>query len=137
MDRLLGASAGQRGADASLARAKVLHGVATLTAGVEPDEARRLFEESLEIRRRAGDKRGIVSSLNNLGNLARYGGDYATAERLYEEARAISRELKDEWAESVLSINVGVLAQVRGDYAVARERFEKDWRSRGGAATST
>jgi predicted ATPase/class 3 adenylate cyclase len=125
LDGLLGASGGAPGADASLARAKVLHGVATLTAGVEPDEARRLFEESLAIRRRAGDERGIVSSLNNLGNLVRYGGDYATAERLYEEARAISRQLKDEWAESVLSINVGVLAQVRGDYAVARERFEQ------------
>ena len=124
LEGLLAASASVPGAAESLARAKVLHGVATLSQGVEPDQARRMFHESLAIRRAAGDKRGMMSSLNNLGNIARYGGDYAAAEQLYDEARAISAELKDEWAESVLSTNLGVLAQMRGDYALARERFE-------------
>ncbi len=54
-----------------------------------------LREESLAIRRELGDKKGIAKSLNNLGNVAKNQGDYATVRALLAESLAICRELSD------------------------------------------
>ena len=44
------------------------------------DEARRLHEEGLALRREVGDMWVVANSLNNLGNLARGQGDTDEAE---------------------------------------------------------
>ena len=59
------------------------------------DEARRLCEESLAIRRRLGTPRPLALALNNLGVLADGEGDYAAAEEAYTEHLAIMRDLGD------------------------------------------
>jgi len=62
------------------------------------------YEEGLAMRRALGDRRGIASSLNNLGVAAQERGDLPRARLLYEEALALMRELGDRHAvASVLS----------------------------------
>ena len=75
-------------------RARVLDGLAHLTR-LQGDYrvARALCEQSLAIRRELGDRRGIATSLHDLGMVAYERGDYRAARALYEESLAILREL--------------------------------------------
>ncbi|HEX8096633.1 MAG TPA: tetratricopeptide repeat protein, partial [Pyrinomonadaceae bacterium] len=65
----------------------------------ELTEVRRLYEESLEIRQKLGDQRGIANSLHQLGLLAEAEGDKAEAARLLREALDIFERLKAPYAE--------------------------------------
>jgi tetratricopeptide (TPR) repeat protein len=58
--------------------------------------ARALHEESLALYREIGDKAGIASCLNNLGNVAREQGNYPAARALYEESLTLYREIGDK-----------------------------------------
>jgi tetratricopeptide (TPR) repeat protein len=62
--------------------------------------ARRLYEQSLEIRRQLGDQAGMAFSLGQLGVLAQDQGDHATARRLYEQSLKIFERLKSPYAET-------------------------------------
>jgi len=124
LDRVLDASAATPDAQRSEARAKALHAAATVRSyAVDREGARRRYLESLAIRRAIEDKRGIVTSLNNLGNLARFDGEYAAADAMYDEALVLARQLGDEWAQSILLGNLGLLARMRGDYGRAGELY--------------
>ena len=57
-------------------------------------EARRLYEESLNIEQGLGDKIGVATTLHNLGALAQV-SDLAEARRLYQESIDIKQELGD------------------------------------------
>ena len=57
--------------------------------------ARALHEESLSIRRELGERWGIASSLNNLGNVAYAQGDYAAARMLDQQSLAVQHALGD------------------------------------------
>src|SRR5439155_3124709 len=109
------------GVEHSAARAKVLHAAGRLTELSDQPLARQSYLESLRIRRDIGDRWGMVSSLNNLGNIARLRGENVDAANLYEEALKIAHELGDEWAATILLNNLGELARMRGDRSGARE----------------
>jgi tetratricopeptide (TPR) repeat protein len=66
-------------------------GTAYQQAGRAAD-ARAAFEQAL---RRRNDPRGVQTIYNNLGTLAMYDGDYATAQRDYRQALAASPEAAD------------------------------------------
>lgn len=111
------------------ARGKALHNagfLASLQGDLEP--ARHFLEESLEIRRKLGDRHGIASSVNELGSTAYRRGDYPTARANFEESLAIRRTLDDKRAIAVPLNNLGVLAVEQGDYARARELYEEGLR---------
>lgn len=112
--------------DPTFSRAEVLIGAGALahTQGRYP-EARRFYEESLEIFRKLSDKRGIAASLNNLGSIANDQEEYSEARRLFEESLAISRELGDEQAKSHLINNLALLAQETGQYALSKSLFDE------------
>ncbi|HEY3107705.1 MAG TPA: tetratricopeptide repeat protein, partial [Chloroflexota bacterium] len=109
------------GVDRSAARAKVLHVMGRLAQMTNPNRAREFYLESLAIRRSVADPQGTASTLNQLGSIARYQGDYATAREMYREALTIVRALGDEWGATILLNNLGILARMRGEYAEARE----------------
>ncbi len=48
------------------------------------EESRRLYAESLEIRRRLGDQSGIAATLHQLATLAQAQGELEEARRLYD-----------------------------------------------------
>jgi predicted ATPase/class 3 adenylate cyclase len=79
----------------------------------------RLNEESLALRRKIGDKAGIASCLNDLGEAARGQGDYATAKHCYEESLAIGREIGNRLGMTFYLSNLGELAAAQNHHAAA------------------
>ena len=103
------------GGPPSVARAKALHGRPRWRRGATPNAARLRYLESLSIRRALGDRGGVASTLNNLGNLARYQGEYATAQQHYAEALELVQDRADDWGTAIVLNNLGILARVRGE----------------------
>lgn len=102
-------------------RAHALRGAGTVAAYQgDYDEARRLNEESLAIRRELGDKPGVAVLLNNLAIIARFQRDLDAAWSMNDESLALSRELGDRWALGQLLNNQACVAADRGEYGVAR-----------------
>ncbi|MBV9957148.1 MAG: tetratricopeptide repeat protein, partial [Acidobacteria bacterium] len=65
----------------------------------ELDEARRLYEESLEIKKELMDQSGIANALGQLGRLAEEEGNKLEAARLFHEALSIFERLGSPYAE--------------------------------------
>lgn len=86
--------------------------------------ARSYYEQSLEIRRRIGHKKGIADSLNNLGMVAMLQGDLATAHTYFEDSLKIRHEIGDRQGVSLSVSNLGVIAIYQGDYASAVKYLE-------------
>jgi tetratricopeptide (TPR) repeat protein len=82
--------------------------------------ARMLFEDSLALWRESGDKRGIATSLNDLGWVAWWQGDYTAARALSEEGLMRWREIGDKQGIATSLNNLGWVAHHRGAYTAAR-----------------
>jgi predicted ATPase len=103
------------------ARAKLLIGAGTLAQNQgDYIAARAFFEESLAIWREVGDKKGIATSLHNLGWIAWRQSDYPRAHSLSEEALTLHRDLDNKLGMAHSLNNLGWVAHHRGDYAAAR-----------------
>lgn len=63
------------------------------------EEARRLYDESLEIEKQLGNQNGIAITLHQLGMIAEIEGDKVEAARLFREALTIFERLKSPNAE--------------------------------------
>ncbi|WP_394793418.1 ATP-binding protein [Armatimonas sp.] len=122
-ERALGGTDAQHG---SKARADALHGAAVLTR-VQGDyaAARALFEESLAIRRKIGDRKGIAYSVQGQGFVTSDQGDYATSRALLEESLPIHREIGDQWGVAVVLNRLGLVAHEQGDYSAAHALYEE------------
>jgi predicted ATPase/transcriptional regulator with XRE-family HTH domain len=86
---------------------------------------RSLHEQSLEIRREIGDKRGMGISLNHLGTMAYERGDFASARLLFEQGLEIRREIGDKSGTSLMLTNLGTTLQQLGDFDAARSLLEE------------
>jgi tetratricopeptide (TPR) repeat protein len=62
-------------------------------------EARKLYNESLEIKKKLGDQGGIAISLHNLGMVAKIEGNQSEAVSLLRESLSIFEKLKSPYAE--------------------------------------
>ena len=78
-------------------------------------EARRWYEQALELARRAGDTEGVVLRWNNLGNVAMFLGQYGEADRAYQEAQ---RTAGTAWPEAAMTTTV--------NHATLLQRLGKD-----------
>jgi len=109
----------------SSARVKALNGAGIL-ALVQGDFPRAvaLGEESLNLSRTLGDKRGIASCLNILGLDACRLEKYDRAAQFGEESLALSREAGDRWGEAGARLTLGLVARGQGDYARASALLE-------------
>ncbi len=87
--------------------------------------AMTLFEESLALRREAGDKQGIARSLVTLGHVARDRGDLARAAALYEESMALHGELGDKHGLTLALAYAGATAYRRGDHRRAMSLYKE------------
>ena len=88
-------------------------------------EARRLYQESLDIVQQLGDRAGIARTLHNLGMLAHRQGDYAEARCLYQESLATAQQLGNRAGVASTLHQLGMLAQDQGDYAEARRLYQE------------
>lgn len=84
-----------------------------------------LMEEGLSIARAIGDRPGVASLLNNLGNLAFCQGDPARARALYRESVDIRQEIGDPLGSASPLNNLGEIAQYERDYRTAASLFQR------------
>jgi DNA-binding CsgD family transcriptional regulator/Flp pilus assembly protein TadD len=84
-----------------------------------------MYEQSLELRRELGDRRGVADTLNNLGLSATQLADYARAEKLLEECIELRRELEDTPGYVLAVSNLGDLAVATGDFDRAWKLHEE------------
>ena len=107
-------------------RAKVLNGAGALAYEQGDHEAAGSYwTETLALRRKIGDPRGIANSLNNLGLIAHDRGDLTSARSLYEESLAVKREIGDKVGLAQSLNNLGVLVYDQGDSELARRLWEE------------
>ncbi|MCW3051598.1 MAG: hypothetical protein JWN14_768, partial [Chthonomonadales bacterium] len=83
------------------------------------------FAETLVIRRAIGNRNGIASSLNNLGNVATVQGDYASAQAYLEETLVMRREFGERNGIARSLINLAMVASHQDDYVSARTYLEE------------
>lgn len=114
-----------RGGEQTLARAKALYCAAGLAwAQGDQGAARAFVEESLQIRRELGDRRGVAYSLNALGQVAAGQGDPSAAEILRESLQ-ILREVDDPSGTALSLISLADALSNAGDDEAARPLYEE------------
>lgn len=116
-----------RGGDAPPdVRARALHGAGALASlQGDVDQAARLVEQSLALRRELGDEAAIAHSLNGLGIAVGARGDHTHARALFEESLALARKLADPSRIAISLNNLGIVARQQGDLDQAVARFEE------------
>ena len=111
------------------ARGKALNGAGVMayTQG-DYGQAKVLCQESLELFRKLGNRRGIASSINGLAFVAMVAGDYAAASAMFEESLVLFRELGDKWNLADTLYFSALAASFRidqTDTAAARSKVEE------------
>jgi DNA-binding NarL/FixJ family response regulator len=86
--------------------------------------------EALRLRRELGDKAGIASVLNSLGEYAQSEGDNNAARELLEECLSLSREIGDKIGIARALYVLGEVSAGQGDYNTARELQSESLRLR-------
>jgi predicted ATPase/DNA-binding SARP family transcriptional activator len=82
------------------------------------------IEESLNLWRELGNKRGIANALGILGDTCLLQADYAAAQTAYEEGLALFQEIGDKRGIASMMTDLGNVANYRADYATARQHQE-------------
>jgi tetratricopeptide (TPR) repeat protein len=84
------------------------------------DEAIKIFEESLQLRRTLKDRKGEAVVLVHLGQIEQQRGRLTEADRYYQESMQIALSLPDQQIEGILLGYQGELAWQRGRAEAAR-----------------
>jgi predicted ATPase len=105
--------------------AMALNNLADSIASTEPARAQRLFEESLEHRRRSGDARGAIITTVNLVELALRSGDLDSAEALAAAALRDARQLQDNQMVATLLSELAAISVLQGRAGQAHERLSE------------
>ncbi len=88
-----------------------------------PDDALRNYQESLEIKKQIGDKRGEAASLEQIADLQNQGGKPAEALSTYNQALALRRELGDQAGIARSLIDIGGFYHDRAQPGKALEQY--------------
>ena len=116
----------REGSSVSAVRARALFGAGYLAYNQSDYvSAQALYAECLEMQRQLGNRKGVGTMLDNLGNVAYEQGDYARARSLYEESLALQRELENQQGIASSLGNLGNVAHEEGDYPAARALHEQ------------
>jgi len=78
------------------------------------DVAKPLYERSLAICRKIGNKMCMEHEIGNIGIIYRHQGAFGTAERMYREAIVMAREVDDKQASAVIVGNLADLLYAEG-----------------------
>jgi predicted ATPase/DNA-binding NarL/FixJ family response regulator len=87
--------------------------------------AEELHAACLALRRRAGDRAGVVGSLNNLALVARDHGDEMRAAELQRRCVAAARAAGDSRLTALACLNLGRMARRRGDCTAAERALDE------------
>lgn len=89
--------------------------------GAYPD-AQMCYQQTLELSRQSGNKRGEAEALNNLGVIAFYQRNFAQALGYHQQALTIRRSIGDRTGEGISLMNLAQATRDAGDYSQA-ERY--------------
>lgn len=87
----------------------------------DKDAAIQILDEALALFRAMDHKPGIAQTLNIIGEVSRFSGDYARALRAYEDCLLVLQETGETRRIRFMYDNLGFLALRAGDYNRARE----------------
>jgi tetratricopeptide (TPR) repeat protein len=91
----------------------------------KPEDALNNFRQSLEIRRRLGDKGGIAAALTSIARVqAELMGKTDNALKSYQEALRLHREIGDKRGIGDTLLSLGVLFERRGQYEQALKDYK-------------
>jgi predicted ATPase/class 3 adenylate cyclase len=96
--------------------------------------SRTLWQETLALRRRLGNRESVGWALIQVGFCAWHEGDYPSARKAYEEALAIARDLGYKRMLARTLIQLGEVALAENDLGDARAQYEESlpiWREIG------
>jgi serine phosphatase RsbU (regulator of sigma subunit)/uncharacterized protein HemY len=88
-------------------------------------KAREYTEQSLELAKKLGWKKGIGRAYNVLGLTYRYDDNYQKALELYQTALSIRQEAGDLNGVAATLGNIGALFRVQGNYTEAKRYYEE------------
>jgi len=91
----------------------------------KPEEALQNYQQSLEIKRRLGQRKGIADSLNMIASVYEGLGKSALALSNFKEALKIYREIGDRQDVGTVLINLGGFQHNRGKYDDALKLFKE------------
>ncbi|HTN22326.1 MAG TPA: sensor histidine kinase [Pelobium sp.] len=80
------------------------------------EEAIKLNQKSLEIKKQIGDKIGVANSLNNLGGIYDQKGNYPKAVALYKQAYTIYKNKGDRENVAMINLNLGIVLKAQKEY---------------------
>jgi predicted ATPase/class 3 adenylate cyclase len=108
-------------------RARVLNAVGTIMhESWDYITARQRLEESLQIWRELGDKKGMATVINNLGWIADQLGELNSAKELSQESLALHTVLGDKRGMAVAFNNLAWAAHIQSEFTLARSLQEKN-----------
>jgi tetratricopeptide (TPR) repeat protein len=81
--------------------------------------ALRYNQQSYDLMREIGDRRGMADALNRLGGVTYSLGEYRQAQQYHRQALAISREIGDRRSAANALVQLGVVLIAEGDYPQA------------------
>jgi len=90
----------------------------------------RLYHESLTLREEAGDKKGIVESLNNLGYALHQQGQSEDALANYKRCLEIEQEIRDTTGTALTLNNIGLTYSTTGQCTMALHYFRRSLKLR-------
>jgi tetratricopeptide (TPR) repeat protein len=99
-------------------------GVAHLLNGAY-DEAQRLLEKSLALRREIGDAPGRLETMSNLGALWNYRGDFTKSLECLTQAAGLAEELSEKFLAMVIAGNLAMLYGDMGDSEKAMAAYAR------------
>jgi non-specific serine/threonine protein kinase len=107
-------------------RADVLNWAGNLAfSQADFDEARRFHEESLQIRKDLGDRKGVSASLNNLGTLFQWQGHLDQALSFFQDCLKTEQEIDDRQGVAGSLSNIGGVHEMKGEFDKARGFYER------------
>lgn len=88
--------------------------------------AEEMFLKSKALYEKLGDQKGVASSLNNLGNVATFLGNYDLALEYFLEAVPINEKLEDTLELAMVKHNIGGIHYEQGRYDLALKHWEEE-----------
>ena len=89
------------------------------------EEALELYEKSLVIKRKIGNRQGEGAILNSLATIAQTKGNYDTALRYLEQSLAILQQIGDRKGEGTTLNNISQIYYAKSDYDTALRYLEQ------------
>ena len=111
--------------DKSSSKVNVLNWIGSFKSSQgDSEQAKKYFEESLDIRKKIGDKYGIAESINKLGSFTFNQGDYEQSKKYYEESLCIFKGIGSKNGIANSLNYLGNVAYGLGDFGQAKKYYE-------------